>query len=440
MPSNQKYEIHTQNLTDTSSSNQSQYTFEQNPSYSELSRVESIILRSKCPLTVEETEEISVLGQRGIWINKSENLNWNGPIPLSEYKINEDPEPEIITKKACQNLVLIQELAIRYLKPPTPPKPGDIIIRQEETSITPPAPPLIIRQQPLRPSTPDPLVVREAPPEPPKPIPKRIITISGKKLPPPPRKVIIERLAPIPPKPQSVIIERWLPYSAQKRRVVYQKIDEKQGFYMKPKNVIVQWEAPEVTVKKDLKYLGIIRANPLDYVKRYGSTLKSSKDLPEFVLELKSPNGIILAADCKEETPQLEGDVEALKLIDLEKEGLSEYKIQLEKKLENTSSFTTQTMSVSNAYFNQVYSTASLSAANFNISNNSMNIISEVFNQIDVEYLKIDQAERLYNKLCMRLGRLFNRDQFRQFLLSVNMSQDGTISLREFRRVFENFL
>jgi hypothetical protein len=55
-------------------------------------------------------------------------------------------------------------------------------------------PPIIIRQQPARPSTPEPLVIREHPPRPPPHVGRKIITICGKKLPPPPRKVIIERL------------------------------------------------------------------------------------------------------------------------------------------------------------------------------------------------------------------------------------------------------
>ena len=94
-----------------------------------------------------------------------------------------------------------------------PPAPGEIVIHQEPDLVAGAAPPLIIRQQPPRPDTPEPLVIREAPPEPPAPLGVKKITISGKQLPPPPRKVIIERLAPLPAKPQNVIIERWLPYS-----------------------------------------------------------------------------------------------------------------------------------------------------------------------------------------------------------------------------------
>lgn len=65
-------------------------------------------------------------------------------------------------------------------------------------------------------------------------------------MPPPPRKVIIERLAPLPSKPQSVIIERWLPYKPTKRRVVFHKPHAQEPVIIKPKNVIIQWEAPKV--------------------------------------------------------------------------------------------------------------------------------------------------------------------------------------------------
>lgn len=90
---------------------------------------------------------------KGILINKSEITNWNGKIPISQYPINEDLSPEIITKKSQRQVEYIQELAVRYLKPPTPPMPGDIIITQEPDFSAEPAPPIIIRQQPVTIST-----------------------------------------------------------------------------------------------------------------------------------------------------------------------------------------------------------------------------------------------------------------------------------------------
>lgn len=140
-------------------------------------------------------------------------VNWSKQANLNEYELNQDLNPEIIKKSCFTNLELIQELCVRYLKPPTPPPAGEILIVQEQNKQTPPAPPLVVRQVPARPRTPQPLVVREAPPEAPKPQGVKLIRISGKHLPPPPRKVVLERIAPLPNKPQSVILEKWLPYS-----------------------------------------------------------------------------------------------------------------------------------------------------------------------------------------------------------------------------------
>ena len=301
---------------------------ESNGSNQFLSQVEASILRSTVPIELNESEEITVNGQSGIWANKSEVINWRGIIPIEQYLINEDNNPEIITKRSTQSIEYLQELAIRYLRPPTPPAPGEIVITQEPNVLTPPAPPLVIRQQPARPSTPEPLVIREAPPQPPAQVGRKVITISGKRLPPPPRKVIIERLAPLPSKPQGVMIERWLPYSETKRRVIFQKSNIPDPVVVKPRNAIIQWEAPQVSIKKDIKYLGVIRANPAEYVQRYGATLKNSRELPQFVLDIQPPQGVILAADYKyNEVHELEGAISALNLVDLEREGLAQYRL-----------------------------------------------------------------------------------------------------------------
>jgi len=95
-----------------------------------LSPIEQAILRSNVPIELNETEEISALGVNGIWANKTENINWESYYRISDYSINEDMNPQIIKKKVSQNLEYVQELAFRYLKPPTPPLPGDIIIKQ----------------------------------------------------------------------------------------------------------------------------------------------------------------------------------------------------------------------------------------------------------------------------------------------------------------------
>ncbi len=299
-----------------------------------MSKIEASILRSSEPIPICETQEITAAGNRGIFANRCEVCTWKGDLPINEYPINEDACPNVINKRLKQKLEYVQEMAVRYLKPPTPPAPGEIIIKQEPNKPVAPAPPIVIRQQPPRPCTPEPLVIREAPPPAPPMCGRKVITISGKQLPAPPRKVVIERMPPIPSKPQSVVIERWLPYTEQKRRVIFQKAPP-DPVVCKPKNIIVQWEAPEVCIKKDVRHLGVIRANPCEYVQKYGCSLKQPCDLPQFVRDIQPQCGIELAAN-KPYNPvhQLEGDVCALKYVNLECEGLNIYKEQVKEKCE----------------------------------------------------------------------------------------------------------
>ena len=62
------------------------------------------------------------------------HLNWqeiaSWPGNLKDYVINEDPHPEVIIKKIEVELEYVQELAVRYLRPPVLTPPGDILITQ----------------------------------------------------------------------------------------------------------------------------------------------------------------------------------------------------------------------------------------------------------------------------------------------------------------------
>ena len=49
------------------------------------------------------------------------------------------------------------------------------------------------------------------------------------------------------------------------------------------------------------------------------------EDLPEIVNSFQNPDGLELAAEQKSARYELEGDILALKLVDLNKEGLEEY-------------------------------------------------------------------------------------------------------------------
>lgn len=160
--------------------------------------------------------------------------------------------------------------------------------------------------------------------------------------------------------------------------------------------MIVQWEAPDVVIKKDFKYLGVVRANPVEYVQKYGSSLKKPKDLPQFVLDIKHPEGIELAANHRySQIHELEGDIEALKLVDLDREGLGEYKHYLEQFFKATGSQMSQT-STSTSTSSDIFASSLESA------------IENIFRSIDVGNtgsIDISEASRVVLKLNTRLGR-----------------------------------
>ena len=98
--------------------------------------------------------------------------------------------------------------------------------------------------------------------------------------------------------------------------------------------MIIQWASPEVKIKHKVNNLGTIKADPQDYRERYASDLIQSSELPDIVQNIEHPPGIVLAADFYKNHSQLvyelHGDIEALRLIDLDMYDLSEYKAQLE--------------------------------------------------------------------------------------------------------------
>lgn len=191
----------------------------------------------------------------------------------------------------------------------------------------------ITRHNPGLPLNSEPIIIREHPPDYfPTTTENKIFTIEGDKTPPPLRKLIIEKLPNVPEKPPSITVERWLSYPKVRQKVVFNRPPQLDPSLTKPKNFIIEWQDPQVVVKNELKYLGIVEADPLDYVKTHGSELKNLEDLPEFAREIKAPGGLKLASECQtEDLIELYGDVDALRLIDLEKEGLGEYIKLLEK-------------------------------------------------------------------------------------------------------------
>ena len=259
------------------------------------------------------------------------NSRINPNIPIDQYKLQVDPNPTVIRKKAEGRVTLTQNVSLKFLKPPAPEQPGDITITQEQDVQAPAAPPLIVKQPaPPAPATPEPLIVRERPPQPPNPIGPKVITIPGRVLPPPPRQVITERLAPEPARPQDIIIERWLGYARRTRNVIFQAAAPIQLAGATEKNVLIEWDAPEVDMRQEFKFLGVQEADPRSYASQFGTTLVDASRLPREAAQFATPAGAVLAVDSNpNEIPILRGAVQALRNVDLNCNGLSEYANQV---------------------------------------------------------------------------------------------------------------
>ncbi|UJR15011.1 hypothetical protein I4U23_001988 [Adineta vaga] len=180
----------------------------------------------------------------------------------SDYtNITYDPYAQYIQHHNNNQVTYEQNVLIRYLRPPTPPEPGPLIIREVHAPPPREVPPLIIHQRPHVPKTPPPIIIRERPPIPPSVEPPRIIHRYLPAPPPPPRKIIIQCQAPLPQKPQSVIIEKWLPYKSPSKRRKYSD----------------HLDAPRVNIVQNIRHLGTVRADPHTYSAQYGSHLCSSE-------------------------------------------------------------------------------------------------------------------------------------------------------------------
>lgn len=77
---------------------------------------------------------------------------------------------------------------------------------------------------------------------------------------------------------------------------------------------------------KKVRYLGIVDADPEEYVRMYKDELRNPDELPEFVKSVKTPHNLKLAAEIPKRTYELEGDLEAFKHVNLEKVGMTEYR------------------------------------------------------------------------------------------------------------------
>jgi hypothetical protein len=220
-----------------------------------------------------------------------------------------------VEKRTPPKVTSTQNIYTKYLKPTPLTPPGDLILEQEADKRLPPEPPLHIIQETHKKSEKkvkqEPIIIRDKPMRKPEPIPEKVIRLPGKVLPPPARQIIVERLPP-PPRspPPDIIYEKWLPYDElPPRRVRYIPAPAQlEPLPPPPRNILIEWEAPDVEITKNYVHLGTETMNPDAYAVEHNLSF----------IECTS-----------RAVPKLVGDVEYLKFIDLDAYGLSEYKEQV---------------------------------------------------------------------------------------------------------------
>jgi len=101
-------------------------------------------------------------------------------------KFFHDPNPVVIQKRS-KPVTYVQKVQLAYYKPPAPPAPGPVIIKEVRPPQQPAPPPLFVRIQPPPPPQQAPLVIREAPPPRPRHVPATVVTkmLPAVPLPPP---------------------------------------------------------------------------------------------------------------------------------------------------------------------------------------------------------------------------------------------------------------
>jgi hypothetical protein len=118
-------------------------------------------------------------------------------------KFFHDPNPYVIQKKS-KPVTYVQKINLAYYKPPAPPAPGPVIIKEVRPPQAPAPPPLFVRIQPPPPQEQAPIVIREAPPPRPKHVPTTHLTKVLPPVPAPPPNVHVRNA------PSQAAVERTL--------------------------------------------------------------------------------------------------------------------------------------------------------------------------------------------------------------------------------------
>jgi hypothetical protein len=187
--------------------------------------------------------------------------------------------------------------------------------------------------------------------------------------------------------------------------------------------------------------------------------LRVASDIPEYVANIKTPDGLVLAANYRyNNLHELEGDIQALRLVDLDREGLAEYRAYLQRlgisfnanaAFDGSSQFASAGGAIAGGSLS-ISSGGSYGAADFggasttiissgggSSSGSASAMAAEIFNAINTNgdnSISIQEAERAFLRLNSRLGRNYGEDDVKSFISAFDINRDGALSFEEFKR------
>ena len=173
---------------------------------------------------------------------------------------------------------------------------------------------------------------------------------------------------------------------------------------------------------KRVRYLGIVDADPEEYIRKYKDELRKPDEMPEFVKNVKTPHNLKLAAESQKKVPELEGDLEAFKHINLEKVGMSEY-----REFFSSKGIVTKP-------------TASGCELTKTIDPKLVENIESLFKTLDTNndgFINVHDAQRLLLKLNSAYGRNYGETESKAFFayLASNKNQN-LLDLQGFKKAF----
>jgi hypothetical protein len=179
-------------------------------------------------------------------------------------------------------------------------------------------------------------------------------------------------------------------------------------------------------------------------VKRYGEHLKQASELPDFVRSIRNDNIELACEHPYRHLPELYGDLYALNYVDLDREGLSEYKIALEN-FNRSGGTSGEGGSLNSSLGKKHFENTSLnsswshdeSTTTAATDNADAHLVEKILSQVNVNHegkISLNEAKKIFYQLNVLLGKEFNEKILTNLFKSIGIYTTCFIDFDQFKR------